>query len=167
MTIFTEKAKAILGTTTIILGELYVNWEECIQYPLQFLSHKAFLFPLKTSGNEKSNKLYLKIRWIPKAQYNKLTGFSANLDEKAKKNKAGWRNSLESTEEGEDEDLNEIEDTLEKKIHKEKFIIGGLLSLKTKPVQGQKLDNYKGKLKQEVPLIIEEHYETDSTNQGV
>lgn len=87
MKIFTEKSKAILGTTTIILGEIYVNWEECIQYPLQCLSHKAFLFPLKTSGNEKSNKLYLKIRWIPKAQYNKLTGFSANLNDKAKKNK--------------------------------------------------------------------------------
>jgi len=78
--IFSDKPKAVLG-------EIYVNWEECVQYPLQYFSHKAFLFPLKTSGNEKSNKLYLKIRWIPKAQYNKLTGFSADLDDKSKKKK--------------------------------------------------------------------------------
>ena len=45
------------------------------------------MFPLKTTGNEKSNKLYLKIRWIPEAQYNKLTGFSSNYDEKTKKKK--------------------------------------------------------------------------------
>jgi len=80
MKIFSEKSK------TTPLGEIYVNWEECIAYPLQYLSHKAFLFPLRTSGNEKSNKLYLKIRWIPKSQFNKLTNFS-NIDEKSRKNK--------------------------------------------------------------------------------
>lgn len=84
--IFTEKSK-LIGSTEIVLGELYVNWEECIQYPLLYLSHKAFLFPLKTSGNDRPNKLYLKVRWIPKAQYNKLVGFAGNLDEKSKKKK--------------------------------------------------------------------------------
>lgn len=51
--------------------ELVINWEENLLYPCHFLSQKAFLFKL----NENSailNKLYLKIRWIPKSQYKSL-----------------------------------------------------------------------------------------------
>lgn len=78
--ILNEKPKASLG-------DVYANWQECIAYPCQYLSHKAFLFPVQTSGTAKPNKLYLKVRWIPKSQFEKLTNFDSKLNEKQRKAK--------------------------------------------------------------------------------
>lgn len=46
------------------LGLVFVDWQECVLYPGQCLSHRAFLFP---QSAERPHKLYLKVRWIPKS----------------------------------------------------------------------------------------------------
>ena len=72
-----------LGEKKNVLGEFFIDWTEALLYPGEYLSQKAFLRFLQGAP---TIKLYLKLRWIPKALYNKFIAYD-QLSEKDKKKK--------------------------------------------------------------------------------
>lgn len=68
---------------------MYIDWLECLKYPLEYLTKKAHLFTFpnasETDQLNPKNKLYVKIRWIPKADYKKFGNFLETSEEKLKK----------------------------------------------------------------------------------
>lgn len=67
-----------------ILGEAYIDWEECLDWVGDYLTRKAYLFKAHPQQKEAS-KIYVKVRWIPKSLYQKLTGYSEGSDKDKKK----------------------------------------------------------------------------------
>lgn len=81
--LFTTKGLVIKDKTTV--GELFINWQECLQWPGLYLTQKSFLF----KGHQqqpKPSKIYVQVRWVPRSLYQELTGFSAVMSDKDKKN---------------------------------------------------------------------------------
>ncbi|KAL4493478.1 hypothetical protein ABPG72_007486 [Tetrahymena utriculariae] len=57
-----------------IIGEVYVNWEECVNFPGEYLTKKSYLFK-QHPHVEKPSKVYVQVRWIPESMYRTLAGF--------------------------------------------------------------------------------------------
>ncbi|KRX05859.1 C2 domain [Pseudocohnilembus persalinus] len=66
-----------------ILGEIFVDWEECLDWVGEYLTRKAYLFKAHQQQKDAS-KIYVKIRWIPNSLYQKLTGYK-DISERDKK----------------------------------------------------------------------------------
>lgn len=56
------------------IGELSINWRECLEWPGQYMTRRAFLF--REHPQQKiPHKLYIKLRWLPQSIFQQLTGF--------------------------------------------------------------------------------------------
>ncbi|EGR27332.1 hypothetical protein IMG5_197670 [Ichthyophthirius multifiliis] len=66
------------------IGNLYIDWQECLIYPGEYLTKKSYLFK-QNSQIEKPSKVYIQLRWIPESLFQKLLGYKLGSTLKDKK----------------------------------------------------------------------------------
>lgn len=57
-----------------MIGDVFIDWEECVQFPGEYLTKKSYLFK-QHPHVLKPSKVYVQMRWIPESMYRAFGGF--------------------------------------------------------------------------------------------